>query len=475
MENKNPSSNFVSSYPLVPMQHGMLFNTLYQPEHGIDLTHIVYDLPEEIEFALLQTAWQQCVDQHDIFRTGFEWEGRERPFQHVYPAAKLPFVFVDWSAETAVAQEMKFKQFLRTDRQQGFDFAVPPLMRCTLIKLASQRFRFVWTFHHSIIDGRASSLVLYEAFSRYDALLSQTELSSEPPVPYQKYVDWLYTQSWEDAEQYWRERLAGFEQTTPIPADDSGEPDVQLGDPAFEQKLYLSAEITAKLQAITEQYDITFNTMVQGAWALLLHHYNNSDDVVFGSVRACRRSAFAGTENIIGQLINSVPMRTKLTPNTSVADWLEALRQQWNSIRPYEHAPYIKIKSWSEVPKGTPLFETTALYDHANVDSRHEVVGGQMGSIATSTFSSRRIARLVCMRMAASACCSLSTMTALFTATQRSNAFCSSWKSYLRPLLRMSPNPLTKFQSSPQPNDRPSCMNGIKQKQHLLMINVYMS
>ena len=94
-------------------------------------------------------------------------------------------------------------------------------------------------------------------------------------------------------------------------------------------------------------------------------------------MRACRRSAFTGTENIIGQLINSVPMRVQITPNTPAVAWLEAIRAQWNSIRPYEHAPYTKITEWSELPKGTPLFETTALYDHATVETRLKSLGGK--------------------------------------------------------------------------------------------------
>jgi len=356
-------SSFVKSYPLVPMQHGMLFNSLYQPHHGIDLTHSVYDLPEKIDPNVLHLAWQKCVDRHDIFRTSFQWKDTTTALQHVHKSAKLPFLYLEWDSFSKVDQEEKLKAFLHKDRQQEFDFTSPPLMRCALFKLGEKHFRFVWTFHHSIIDGRASSLVLYEAFTQYEALINGSHFPTEEPIPYQKYVDWLYDQNWDDAEAFWRERLAGFEQTTPIPSDMAGDAGEGNGEPAIEQKLFLSAETTAKLHAITEQHNITFNTMVQGAWGLLLHHYNNSDDIIFGAVRACRRSAFAGTENIIGQLLNSVPIRLKITPNTPAVDWLEALRLQWNSIRPYEHAPYVQIKTWSDIPKGVPLFETTALYD----------------------------------------------------------------------------------------------------------------
>ncbi|MCP5096607.1 MAG: AMP-binding protein, partial [Chloroflexi bacterium] len=377
MNNIEYNSEIVQNYPLVPMQHGMLFNSLYHPQHGLDLTHFVYDLPENIVYDTLKTAWQQCVNQHEIFRSSFQWSGIERPVQHVHATAVLPFAYEDWSSLSTAAQAKKLTAFLRKDRKRGFDFHTPPLMRCALFKISNRLYRFVWTFHHSIIDGRASSLVLYEAFTRYEALLNGEEFPTETAVPFQKYVNWLYAQDWHVAEPFWRKRLAGFTQTTPIPPDPDGEPDVQAGDPACELKLYLSAETTANLHTITQQHSITFNTMIQGAWGLLLHHYTNSNDIVFGTVRACRRSAFVGTENIIGQLINSVPIRVNITSDTPTVMWLESLREQWNSIRPFEHIPYTQIKMWSDLPKGTPLFETTALYDHATVGTRLKALGGK--------------------------------------------------------------------------------------------------
>ena len=50
------------------------------------------------------------------------------------------------------------------------------------------------------------------------------------------------------------------------------------------------------------------NAVVQGAWALLLQRYSGEDDVVFGSTRACRRSALDGAdgaESIIGQFVHA--------------------------------------------------------------------------------------------------------------------------------------------------------------------------
>ena len=143
MQNPTLLADLVSSYPLVPMQHGMLFNTLLKPELGIDLTHIVYELPERIEPDLLQHAWQTCIDRHDIFRTSFAWEGLETPQQQVHKTAVFPFQFLDWATHPPQQQTEQYTTLLRQDRQKSFDFNNPPLMRGTLIQLAPKQFRFI--------------------------------------------------------------------------------------------------------------------------------------------------------------------------------------------------------------------------------------------------------------------------------------------------------------------------------------------
>src|SRR5438105_11613422 len=69
------------SYPLSPMQQGMLFHNLRAPEAGTDICQIVADLPEEIDAALFEQAWQHLAEHHPILQTSFSWEGEPR--QHV--------------------------------------------------------------------------------------------------------------------------------------------------------------------------------------------------------------------------------------------------------------------------------------------------------------------------------------------------------------------------------------------------------
>src|SRR5262249_55073688 len=46
----------------------------------------------------------------------------------------------------------------------------------------------------------------------------------------------------------------------------------------------VDAELEAKLRAMARQHDLTLNTVVQGAWALVLSRLSGRRDVVFGAV-----------------------------------------------------------------------------------------------------------------------------------------------------------------------------------------------
>ena len=111
----------------------------------------------------------------------------------------------------------------------------------------------------------------------------------------------------------------------------------------------LSEARTRALRALAKEHGLTLNTLLQGAWALLLHRYTGEEDVVFGSTRACRRSALGGADDVVGLLINTLPIRVRIDPEAALVPWLRRLREQQVALRPYEHTPLVKVQAWSEV------------------------------------------------------------------------------------------------------------------------------
>ena len=80
------------------------------------------------------------------------------------------------------------------------------------------------------------------------------------------------------------------------------------------------------MQKAASAAGVTMNTLLQGAWALLLGRLSGERDIVFGATRACRRSGIPGANDIIGILINTLPVRVNVDPAAELTTWLNALR-----------------------------------------------------------------------------------------------------------------------------------------------------
>ena len=146
-----------SEFPLSPTQAGMLFHSLLAPEAGLYLEQIVLHIDGDLDVQLLENSWQRVIDHHEILRTSFRWEGLDTPAQIVHRQVVLPFQKHDWRELTPVEQEDRLKQFIEADRETGFDFSQPPLMRLALFRLATDSCQLVWTNHHALLDRGADN------------------------------------------------------------------------------------------------------------------------------------------------------------------------------------------------------------------------------------------------------------------------------------------------------------------------------
>jgi len=341
-----------STYPLSPLQQGMLFHALAEPRSGVDIEQLVFTLREPVEAARLRVAWERVVARHDILRTAFRWDGAE-PLQEVKETVEVQFGVADLADEAALAA------WLHQDRARGFEMGAAPLLRFQLFRLGDEDWRLVWTFHHALLDGRSFPPLIEEAFRFYDA-----PESVEPPAPrpYRDFIEWHRAQDFAGAEAFWRKKLQGFRAPTPLAIDGLGAltGEREQGD----AEVALSVGDTTGLRAFAEELGVTLNTLVQGAWAVLLHRYSGEEDVCFGATRAARRGTIEGAEEMIGLFINTVPVRVQVGDDRLLADFLRELREGWVVVRPHEHTPLARVQAWSEVPPGKPLFRTLVVFEN---------------------------------------------------------------------------------------------------------------
>src|SRR5262249_6002699 len=160
-------------------------------------------------------------------------------------------------------------------------------------------------------------------------------------------------------------QFQGFTAPTPLVVDHTSRNRSGQETGNSKQAAQLSQTVTTALYSLARQHQLTLNTLVQGAWALLLSRYSGEEDVGFGATRACRY--WAGeteAESMIGLFINTLPLRVRVPPEMELVPWLQALRAQQVVFREYEHTPLAKIQEWSEIPPGTALFASILVYEN---------------------------------------------------------------------------------------------------------------
>jgi len=229
--------------------------------------------------------------------------------QAVRKQAALSWQQMDWRSLSASAQQQQLETFLKADREQGFDLTSAPLIRIALAQLEADTFQFILSHHHLVLDGWSLAIVLEEVFAFYQAFSQGKELHLKRLRPYRDYIAWLHQQDLSAAESFWQQTLKGFADPTAIARGN-----IVAGnslESSGEQQVIFSATATAALQSLARQHQLTLNTLVQAAWALLLSRYSGEEDVVFGTVVSGRPPELMGAESVVGLFVNPLPVRVK--------------------------------------------------------------------------------------------------------------------------------------------------------------------
>ncbi|HYK41877.1 MAG TPA: amino acid adenylation domain-containing protein [Thermoanaerobaculia bacterium] len=356
--------NIEDVYELSPMQQGMLFHTLYDPIGDLYFEQCVVTLRGEVDPARFAGAWHAVAVRHPVLRTSFHWEGLEKPVQVVHPRVDVPYEFLDWRSLSAEDQRNRLEAYARADRQKSFELTSAPLFRIALFRRSEDIFDCLFSFQHLLLDRWSRFLVIQEVLAAYSG-------SPEKPLPaarpYGDYIAWIQARDRGQAETFWRRELARF--AAPTPVSSRGTVAKESGMTFEDSRVRLSTQETEDLYSFARRNRLTVNTLVQGAWAVLLSRYSGEADVLFGATVSGRPHSLENVESMVGLFINTLPVRTRIESSERVLPWLQKLQAKLLELREYEHSSLIDVQGWSEVPRGVPLFESLVIFENVGGDS----------------------------------------------------------------------------------------------------------
>ncbi|MEH7774766.1 non-ribosomal peptide synthetase [Bacillus altitudinis] len=328
-------------YYLSPMQEGMLFHTLHHQEKGFYVEQMDMNVKGTLRSDLLEKSMNIIVERYDIFRTVFLHEKVKRPVQVVLKNRPFQLDVVDIQDLSESEQLERIDRFKQQDQLRGFDLSKDLLMRASVFQTGPSSYRWIWSYHHILLDGWCFGLVVQELFAIYHALLHDIPYRLEPVKPYKEYIQWLEKQDKQASLEYWTQSLAGFEGQSTFKEQRKQTNEHELG----EIEWAMSKEETAALSELALQQNATLSSALQSVWSILLSRYQRSNDVLFGTVVSGRPADLAGVDRMVGLFINVIPRRIQLTGQMTFRSLLSETQQQSLAAEPHQYIPIYDIQA----------------------------------------------------------------------------------------------------------------------------------
>ncbi|MER7491262.1 non-ribosomal peptide synthase/polyketide synthase [Streptomyces pharetrae] len=351
--------------PLTPLQAGMLFHGLVDTA-GAYSDRVAVRLSGVTDPQAFAAAWQQVSDRTEALRTSVHWQGLPHPVQVVHRHVELPVTHLDWRGLTPQQRARETEELLAADRAAGMDLTTAPLTRLTLAALPGDEILLLWSSHHLILDGWSTGQLLTEVCERYAGLTGGRAAPAPARRPFADFLRWLHDQDENAAEAHWAGALAGFPARTPLPYDRTPAEEHRARAAAVAHRR-LDEHLSARLRQTAARAGLTVNTVIEGAWALLLARHSGRDDVVFGTTVSGRPAELPGVESMIGMFINTVPTRIRVSGG-GAASWLREVQERQSDARRFDFLALPRIQALSEIPAGEALFDSMVVFENYPVD-----------------------------------------------------------------------------------------------------------
>ncbi|GAA2070511.1 hypothetical protein GCM10009780_01580 [Actinomadura alba] len=344
--------------PLSPLQEGFFYHAVAD-ESGAEV-YVVQQTAElrgPVDAPALRRAAQALLARHDALRSGFRRHPDGRVVQFTADAVALPWREADLSGGDEPTRAQRFEALTAEERARPFDLGRPPLLRCVLVRHAPDRHVLILVFHHIVADGWSVPIMLRELLALY---APDGETPRLPPVtPYREYLGRLASRDRDAAREAWRAALAGLDGPTRLV---SAGPERGARTARPERiRIDLPEELTAGLVARARERGLTLNTLVQGAWGLLLGRLTGHGDVVFGTTVSGRDADVDGIEAMVGLFINTLPVRMRWRPGGSLGATLERLQAEQVELLDHQHLGLAEIQ---RLTGQVDLFDTLVVFEN---------------------------------------------------------------------------------------------------------------
>ncbi|MFD8229044.1 amino acid adenylation domain-containing protein [Streptomyces massasporeus] len=312
--------------PVTPLQRGLFFQAQMAGTAGHYVAQNWFTFDRRLDTGALAEAMAHVIARHPVVGAGFGTDEDGNPVQVLKAGRRVDV------RTTALSTDAEVDALRARDRDTGFDPGEPPLIRLTVVHLPGDRDGLLLSYHLLLWDGWSREIVLRDLFDAYRAVLAGEPLDPTPATPsFEEYARALDARDPAVSERFWADHLAALPGPTllagPAPSFSDDLPSALVHT--------LSAEQSALVRETARVHGVTLNSVLTGAFGLLLGAHTGRADAVFGVTVSGRDGE--GRSDIVGVLLNTVPMWTRARPDDTVGAYLSAVQAARVEAMEHEH------------------------------------------------------------------------------------------------------------------------------------------
>ncbi|UCH93179.1 MAG: amino acid adenylation domain-containing protein [Candidatus Aminicenantes bacterium] len=279
-------------------------------------------------------------------------------------------------------KKKKLEEVKTEDRKEKFDLKDVPF-RVMLCKIEKDKYEMMISNHHILYDGWSNGIILKEFFQAYDKLCQGDNLISpaKPRGKFKEFIQWIQNQDIKRQEKFWQEYLKGFDGPKEISVKQ------RKTRKGIRPQVYYRAiprDIKKKFENFVKRVKITLSALLYSSWGLLLQKYNNTDNILFGTVVSGRSAKIESIEETVGLFINTIPLRVRTYGDERVLELLSCTNETLQVRAEYESTPLVRIREYSEGTSNEELFDSIVVIENYPLDAH---LKGRESQLTVNSYS----------------------------------------------------------------------------------------
>ncbi|SHI56181.1 non-ribosomal peptide synthetase, partial [Pollutimonas bauzanensis] len=367
--------NIQDIYPLAPLQEGMLFHHVEQPQGDVYVHTLLLSFSSKDKLLQFAQCLNVLIERHDALRTAVLWEELPEPVQVVLRQATLELEWLSSDESASLGTAVERLASYVDPRTFRIDIRRAPMMRAIAVQDDHEGMWFLkLASHHLVVDHTSVDMLLGEM----NLIFAGHQHALQKPIPFRNFIARARSKfQRSDAESFFRGMLADVRE----PSAPFGQSHVNAdGVDVNEAHIELDPRLVATLREQAIHLGVSLAAFLHLAWGLVVAKSTATQDAVFGTVLFGRMGAGDGAERAVGLFINTLPFRVRLN-GQRVETCVRQVHGALTQLLQHEHTPLASALRCSGVPAGTPLFSSILNYRYVGDRVRADGTGAWAGIV----------------------------------------------------------------------------------------------